>query len=228
VSNEAGVMAHSTVFAPLPTVAGGFACVAIDAPLHFSTWSSKGQGRSPSRHYQTYPPEIIATLPVREIAARDAWLLAWWPDVHIPALIETMTAFGFAFSGKGFTWVKVLKSLGRKPGVISTADIETALHTGGGKTTRKNSESVWLGRRGSPKILSHSVREIIVAPVREHSRKPDQFYARAEQFCPGPRLDLFGRQSRPGWTVCGDEPTKFDAPVMPPCVPRPRHEPRPA
>jgi N6-adenosine-specific RNA methylase IME4 len=177
------------IFAPLPAVAGGFACVTIDAPLHFNTWSSKGQGGSPSRHYQTYPPEVIATLPVREIAARDTWLFAWWPDVHVPSLIQTMTAFGFAFSGKGFTWIKVLKSLGRKPGLIPTADSETALHTGGGET-RKNSESVWLGRRGSPKILSHSVREIIVAPVREHSRKPE-FYARAEQFCPGPRLDLF-------------------------------------
>jgi N6-adenosine-specific RNA methylase IME4 len=169
------------------------------------------QGRSPSRHYQTYAPEIIATLPVREIAARDAWLLAWWPDPHLPTLIETMTAFGFAFSGKAFTWVKVLKSLGRKPSLISTADIETALHTGGGKTTRKNSESCWLGRRGNPKILSHSVREVIVAPVREHSRKPDEFYARAEAFSPGPQIDLFGRQSRPGWSVWVLEATKFDS-----------------
>jgi N6-adenosine-specific RNA methylase IME4 len=199
------------LFAPLPTIAGGFACVVIDAPLHFGTWSPKGQGRSPSRHYMTYPPEIIATLPVREVVARDAWLFTWWPDPHLPTLIETMNALGFQYSAKGFTWVKILRSLEREPGLVSTADIETALHTGGGKTTRKNSESCWLGRRGSPKILSHSVREIIVAPVREHSRKPDQFYARAEQFCPGPRLDLFGRQSRPGWVVWGLESTKFDA-----------------
>jgi hypothetical protein len=38
------------IFAPLPTVAGGWACVACDAPLHFATWSPKGQGRAPSRH----------------------------------------------------------------------------------------------------------------------------------------------------------------------------------
>ena len=105
----------------------------------------KGQGRV-RRRYQAYPPEIIATLPVREVVARDAWLLMWWPDPHLPALIETMNAFGFTFSGKGFTWVKVLKSVGRNPGLISTAAIEMALHTGGGKTTRKNSRSCWLGR----------------------------------------------------------------------------------
>jgi N6-adenosine-specific RNA methylase IME4 len=53
---------------------------------------------------------IIATLPVRDIVARNAWLHIWWRDAHLPPLIETMEAFGFAFRGKGFTWVKTLKS----------------------------------------------------------------------------------------------------------------------
>jgi N6-adenosine-specific RNA methylase IME4 len=87
-----------------------------------------------------------------------------------------------------------------------------------GFTTRKNSESCWLGRRGNPKILSHAVREVIVSPAREHSRKPDEFYRRVEQFCPGPRLDLFGRQSRPGWVAYGAESTKFDPPASPPVL----------
>ena len=121
-----------------------------------------------------------------------------------------MEAFGFQLSGKAFTWVKILRSLRRRPGLLSTDDIETALHTGAGKTTRKNSESCWLGRRGKPEILSHSVREVIVSGLREHSRKPDEFYRRVEQFCPGPRLDLFGRQSRPEWRVWGDQAALFD------------------
>ena len=58
------------------------------------------------------------------------------------------------------------------------------------------------------------MREIIIAPMREHSRKPDEFYRRAEMFCAGPRLDLFGRQSRSGWTVWGDQSTLFDAPAV--------------
>jgi hypothetical protein len=63
----------SVLFAPLPRIAGGFACVAIDAPLHFNTWSQKGQGRSPSRHYRTYSVAEIMTLPVRDVVARNAW-----------------------------------------------------------------------------------------------------------------------------------------------------------
>jgi hypothetical protein len=53
----------------------------------------------------------------------------------------------------------------------------------GGLTTRKNSETCWLGRRGKPEIRSKGVRELIVAPVREHSRKPDELYRRIERFC---------------------------------------------
>jgi N6-adenosine-specific RNA methylase IME4 len=44
-------------------------------------------------------------------------------------------------------------------------------------------------------------------------RKPDEVYRRVERYCTGPRLDLFGRESRQGWHVWGDEATKFDAPA---------------
>ena len=197
-------------FALLPTTPGGFQCATIDAPLHFGTHSAKGQGRSPSRHYNDHTVAEIMTLPVREILAPNAWGFFWWPDPHLPMLIEVMGAFGFEFSGKGFTWIKTLKSLARGSRLISTDEIESVLRMNNGFTTRKNSETVWLGRRGKPQILSHGVREVIVSPLREHSRKPDEFYHRVEQLCPGPRVDLFGRQSREGWCVWGDQATEFD------------------
>ena len=185
----------------------------IDAPLHFGTRSAKGQGRSPSRHYNDHTvEEIIAGLRVKDIVAPNAWLFIWWPDPHLPTLIEVMGAFGFEFSGKGFTWIKTLKSLARGSRLISTDEIESVLRMNNGFTTRKNSETVWLGRRGKPQILSHGVREVIVSPLREHSRKPDEFYRRVERLCPGPRVDLFGRQSRKGWCVWGDQATEFDRP----------------
>jgi N6-adenosine-specific RNA methylase IME4 len=200
-----------SILAPLPTVGGGFACVSMDFPRHFETRSPKGQGRSPSRHYATHPAEAIANLLLTTVLARDAWLFLWWPDPALPEALEVVRALGFAFSAKAFTWIKTLPSLARGPRQISTHDIERMLAMGNGFTTRKNSESCWLGRRGKPQILSRSVREIIVAPRREHSRKPDEFYRRVEAFCPGPRLDLFGRQSRPNWVAYGLEATKFDA-----------------
>jgi hypothetical protein len=77
-------------------------------------------------------------------------------------------------------------------------------------TTRKNAEDVLLFRRGRPERLSRNTHELIVSPVREHSRKPDVFFERVEAYARGPYLELFARQSRPGWATWGDERTKFD------------------
>ena len=40
------------------------------------------------------------------------------------------------------------------------------------------------------------MRELIIAPVREHSRKPDEIYRRVEALSNGPYLELFARQLR--------------------------------
>jgi N6-adenosine-specific RNA methylase IME4 len=82
-----------------------------------------------------------------------------------------------------------------------------------GYTTRKASEPCLLGRRGSPPRLSRDIVDVILAPVREHSRKPDEFYERVEQFAPGPYLNLFARERRQGWDAWGDERDKFDGVV---------------
>jgi N6-adenosine-specific RNA methylase IME4 len=67
--------------------------------------------------------------------------------------------------------------------------------------------------------------EIGDAPRRQHSRKSDETYGRIERLLPSPGsqrrppevaaergayLELFARQSRPGWDGCGDEPRLFD------------------
>ena len=130
----------SPFFAPLPMIEGGWACVTCDAGIHFNTWSPRGQGRAPSRHYCDHSPKALTALPLQEVLARDAWLFLWWPEPHLPDMIEVMNALGFKYSGRAFTWVKTLKSLARDSRSISTNEIESALHMGCGKTTRKNSE----------------------------------------------------------------------------------------
>ena len=53
------------------------------------------------------------------------------------------------------------------------------------------------------------MRELIIAPVREHSRKPDEVYERIEEYCDGPYLELFARNRRPGWVSWGDQVDLF-------------------
>ena len=67
-----------------------------------------------------------------------------------------------------------------------------------------------LRARGKPRVKSRSERNLIVAPVREHSRKPDDQYRKMEALFDGPYAELFSRSGRPGWDVFGDEVGKFD------------------
>jgi N6-adenosine-specific RNA methylase IME4 len=59
------------------------------------------------------------------------------------------------------------------------------------------------------------VHEVVVAPVGEHSEKPDEVYRRIERLYPGPYLELFARKPRKGWTVWGNEvpPHPLDIPA---------------
>ena len=57
-----------------------------------------------------------------------------------------------------------------------------------------------------------NVRNLIVAPVREHSRKPAEMHAALEAMFEGPCAELFARgPARPGWDLWGDEVGKFEA-----------------
>ena len=62
-----------------------------------------------------------------------------------------------------------------------------------GYWTRANPELCLLATRGAPKRLSKSVRQLVVAPVAEHSRKPSEVLHRIQQLVPGPYLEMFAR-----------------------------------
>jgi hypothetical protein len=79
---------------------------------------------------------------------------------------------------------------------------------------RNQHELLLVATRGDMPSPSPANRppSVISAPRREHSRKPDEAYALIEAMYPAlPRLELFGRQRRPGWDVWGNETDKFTA-----------------
>jgi N6-adenosine-specific RNA methylase IME4 len=83
------------------------------------------------------------------------------------------------------------------------------VQVGLGYWTRSNSEVCLLATRGKPKRINADVRQGIIAPRREHSRKPDCVHERIERLVAGPYLELFARQRRPGWDCWGNEVDKF-------------------
>lgn len=194
---------------------GGFRCILADPPWAFRTHD--GRNRTPTQkafreaedHYQTTPTEDLMQIPVRDWAARDAVLLMWVVGSHLDAAIALGRAWGFTLKTDGFYWLKTrLRDADQID--LFTGDVPD-LRISMGYYTRKQIEPCWLFTRGKPKRLSKGVRQFIVEPAREHSRKPDAIYERAEALCSGPYLEMFARTARPGWSAWGNEVGKFEA-----------------
>jgi N6-adenosine-specific RNA methylase IME4 len=180
--------------------AGTYGAICADPPWHTITWSARGRDRCPDGErllaadgYRTQPLERLKALPVAGWGARDCRLFMWTTDAHLPQALDLGTAWGFVYSTIAFVWAKQTKT-GR------------TWQFAGGKATRKSCESCLLFLRGRLDRRSASVRQLIVAPIREHSRKPDEAYERIEQLVSGPYLELFARPPHPpGWRAWGRE-----------------------
>ena len=81
---------------------------------------------------------------------------------------------------------------------------------GVGNWLRGQTEPCLLAVRGNPVVTLTNQSTVLQAPVREHSRKPEEFYALVEGLCPATsRLELFAREQRDGWACAGAEVDKF-------------------
>lgn len=181
---------------PLPP--GPFGCILADPPWAFKTWSGKTgtPHRTANDHYVTTKTADLADIPLGDVAAPDCALFMWVVDSHIAEAIDLGRAWGFEYKTKAFTWVKLTSTGFPKIGM--------------GYWTRKQTELCLLFTRGKVKRLDKGVRELIEAQRREHSRKPDEQYERIERLVGGPYLELFARNTRPGWSSWGNEVNKFD------------------
>lgn len=184
-----------------------FAVAAIDPPWHFETRAPvkvASADRSPQKHYPTADLAHLKTIPMLDILADDAWVFCWMTGPLLARGVHNILAraWGLEVSGRAFVWIKLWN--GFDTGQFArTPLLEADLAMGGGYTTRKNAEDVILMKRGSPKVARRDIREVIVSPRREHSRKPEEFYRRVEHFAAGPRIDMFAGADRPGWTRWG-------------------------
>jgi len=195
---------------PLP--AGPFATFLVDPPWHFVTYD--GEMTIPQRAkvqaYQSMTFDDLCALPVAASAAKDATLHMWAVDAHLEQALALGTAWGFTFKTIGLIWVKTKIGDGKQFGFFPP-DTDRPMSLG--YWTRKQGEVCLLFTRGKPKRIGKGVRQIIEAPRRQHSRKPDEQYERIEALVDGPYLEMFARQQRPGWTSWGLETAKFKAKV---------------
>jgi N6-adenosine-specific RNA methylase IME4 len=185
---------------PLPHKRYG--AILADPPWNWRAYSAKGTGRGAVSHYDCMTLDDLKALHVDQFAADDCALFLWAINSMLPEALEVIDAWGFTFKTTAFTWAKRTR-------------LDTGWHLGLGYWTRQNTESCLLATRGRPARLARDVRQLVVSPLREHSRKPDAIRTDVERLVAGPYLELFARESAAGWDSWGDEAGLFDNGAVP-------------
>lgn len=191
-------------FAGLPEQEAGFAL--IDPPWSYITYSGASvPQRAEDQHYDVMSLEDLMALPVGDLMAPDSCIGMWVIGSHLDQALALGRSWGFVYKTDLFVWVKT----GKHDPKVRPISL--------GKWTRKQTEMMLLFTRGNPKRVDAGVRQlietdehIIFAPKREHSRKPDEQFERIERLVEGPYVEIFARQSRPGWLTWGNQSQKFD------------------
>lgn len=165
-----------------------------DPPWSFNNKNTGGSMTSgASAVYPVMSVEDICKLPVKDICDDNCILLMWWVASQPAEALKVVEAWGFKLKTMtGFTWVKYTKH-GKDA-------------FGMGFYTRQGSENCLIATRGKPQILNHGIRNVVHAPLQEHSRKPQEVRDRIVQLVGDvPRIELFSRQPVEGWDCWGNE-----------------------
>lgn len=177
----------------------GFDLVVADPPWSFALRSSAGEEKSAQAQYACMPLADIMAMPIGHLVGCHSWLFLWATAPLLPQAMAVMAAWGFEYRTR-LSWRKLTPS--GKPR-LGTGYVVRTLH-----------EDVLVGAVGAPSY-ARALPSLFDGVAREHSRKPESFYRLVEGFAPAARrLDLFSRETRPGWTGWGNEATKFDAPIL--------------
>jgi len=171
----------------------GFRTVLADPPWRFTNRTGKmaPEHRRLSR-YSTMELREIKALPIARIIEEPAHLYLWVPNALLPDGIELMRAWGFDYKSN-IVWHKVRKDGGSDG-------------RGVGFYFRNVTEMVLFGVRGkNARTLQQGRTQVnlIATRKREHSRKPDELYHVIEGCSRGPFIELFARDTRPGWVGWG-------------------------
>lgn len=159
------------------------------------------------KHYDLMTVEEIHSMPVQQLAAKDAALFVWATSTSLPHAIEAYAQWGFHYRGVAFVWVKTRQD----GGIISGQGVRPTF-------TKPTTEYLLCGstcRTGRPlKLADEGMGQVVLAPTGRHSAKPEIFQDHIEAlFENGADLnkaELFARRHRPGWTCSGLELTGMD------------------
>jgi N6-adenosine-specific RNA methylase IME4 len=179
-----------------------FRTIYCDPPWRFQNRTGKMAPEHRRLHrYETMSLAEIKALNVVRLADKNAHLYLWCPNALIPEGIEVMRAWGFRYK-TSLIWYKIRADGGPD-------------RRGVGFYFRNVTEQLLFGVRGTNvRTLAPARRQenLISSRKREHSRKPDEFYALIEACSNPPYAELFATVERmhADWTSFGKPHQPFN------------------
>jgi N6-adenosine-specific RNA methylase IME4 len=175
---------------PKPLPNGKYRTIVIDPPYPMEKLLRDCRPNQQAElDYRTMTIEEIKNFPIRSIMADDCHIYLWVTHKYLPIGFEIFKTWGIHYECL-LTWVK---NVGFTP-----------------YSWMYSTEHVLFGRKGNLPLMRKGLRLDFQAKVREHSRKPDEFYELIKQASPEPRIDVFAREKHEGFEVWGNEVTKFE------------------
>jgi len=184
-----------------------FRTIVADPPWKYGRKMGTGKDMRPGRKYKIghnieTPYDVMTTdeicaMPVGECAAQACHLWLWTTNRHLEDGFRVMRAWGFKYLTP-IHWVK--------PAGIGAWFVNV-------------SQTVLFGYKEKCVFpLERYKRNVIqTGPPKKHSQKPEEAFTLIESVSPNPRLELFARRGRVGWTCWGNEvETQSDSQLLAP------------
>jgi len=204
----------------LPAVEHGFDVISADPP-----WIYDDQGSRATGAYDGLSCDELEAIPVESLAADRALLFIWCTVAFRRAAEDLAVFWGFRPVSE-LIWEKVSASGAPRMGIGHYArlghEIVVVSERGGSSHVLTEEHEIALiatrgGLTSADRAIGSVVREPLPPPLvvggRAHSRKPARFAELFERMGgPGAkRLELFARETRPGWLCWGNEVPEADA-----------------
>ncbi len=167
----------------------------VVADFPWSYYGDPDKDGAAGKEYALMSDEAVFDFPMADYMMDPGVLFLWATSPKLETAMQAIAEWGLWYRGVAFVWVKT-KQDGTTP--IGAQGVRPSIV----KPTTEFVLAASQKATGRPlPLLDESIRQVVMAPKREHSRKPDEVMERIEQLYPfaTPKTELFARYPRQGW-----------------------------
>ncbi len=177
---------------------GGFKTIVIDPPWPYGKWGKasiapKGSHYAPNDSiipYETMTLEEIKEMPVFSLSAINCDLYLWTTQKYLPFSFELLKHWKFKYC-QILTWCKTPMGTGQGGLYCPTTEFLILARRGKMPSNKKRMDTTWWNFKRQGK----------------HSKKPEEFQDIIDTQSDSPKVELFARRERSGWSTWGNELT---------------------